>query len=181
MAHETGAFRRADRVLAAGLGAALAAACAMTEPTPPPASPVASAAEPEEIAPPPHPARKPAPPAPAVASLPAPEAVPVPEPPPPVDGLGFARLQGLDQAETASILGEPLQRADAPPAQLWRYAGQDCELGVYFYLDLESRKMRVLHYEVRNTDGSDRSQQRCYDELVAARRAEPEGSPDRPR
>ena len=30
--------------------------------------------------------------------------------------------------------------------------------------------MRVLHYEVRNTDGSKRTQQKCYDELVAERR-----------
>jgi hypothetical protein len=99
----------------------------------------------------------------------------------PDDG-NFDRLHGLDAAGTVALLGEPRQRAESPPAVLWRYASRDCELDVYFYLDLQSRVMRVLHYEVRNhDDGAERTQPQCYRELVAERRAESGGGADRPR
>ncbi|HUZ71732.1 MAG TPA: hypothetical protein VMU87_01995 [Stellaceae bacterium] len=94
----------------------------------------------------------------------------------------FERLHGLDQNETIALLGEPLQRADAPPAILWRYQSRHCELDVYFYLDLESREMRVLHYEVRDQNaGAEPAQRQCYRELVTERHDDPAGRTDRPR
>ena len=178
--------RQAGRTaaLAAAWGGVLMAAACTAPPPPPESFPTASVEAPqEEQRPlPPHPTRKP--PAPVVASLPPPQdETPPPDVPPPAEtgALGFDRLQGLDQTEITAFLGEPLQRAEAPPAVLWRYASRDCALDVYFYLDLESRAMRVLHYEVRNTDGSERSQQSCYGELVTARHAEQTGSSDSPR
>jgi len=160
----------------------LTASCAMLQPQPQPvaAMPAPTVAQPhdEEAPAPPRPARKPAPPALAALTPSKPEA-----PPPAAEAPApsFDKLQGLDQQETAAFLGQPAERAEAPPAVLWRYASRDCALDVYFYLDLQSREMRVLHYEVRNTDGSERPQQSCYDELVAARAAEQTGSSDRPR
>ena len=160
---------RAGAMLAA-LGAALALAGCMTGTSPPPqaASPPPEATAPPapEASVPPHPMRKPAPR--TLAALPNPA-------PPPAAGepdSEFARLTGLDQDETLAMLGEPQQRADSPPAVLWRYTSNACELDVYFYLDLQSREMRVLHYELRDNDGSDRTRQRCYSELVSARRAD---------
>jgi hypothetical protein len=159
--------------LVAGNGMLFASACAsLVAPSPPESPPVATIAPPPTPPPaPPHPARKPAP---TVLA-----ALPPGKTPPGADGFG--RLQGLDQTEAVSVLGEPQQRVEAPPAVLWRYAGRDCELDVYFYLDLQSREMRILHYEVRNNDASERSQQRCYGELVTARHAGETGSADRPR
>lgn len=169
---------RAGALVAAGCGMLVLAAC--TVPPPVIETAPAAAVEParEEQPPaPPHPARKPPPP--AVAALPPPQALP--PPPASAETPGFDKLQGLDQGQTAALLGEPLQRAEAPPAVLWRYASRSCALDVYFYLDLESRELRVLHYEVRNIDGSELSQQRCYGELVTARHAEQTGSTDSPR
>lgn len=166
---------RARATLVASLSAGLAA-CMQTAPAPPPSAPppVAAVEPPRDLPPPaPHPARKPA--QPVLAALP-PAAPPEPTPPATVD-----RLQGLDQDTTMAMLGEPEQRVESPPAQLWRYASRGCELDLYFYLDLQSREMRVLHYEVRVTDGSERTQQRCYGELIAARRADEARSADRPR
>lgn len=93
------------------------------------------------------------------------------------------RLIGLDQPQLAELLGEPLQKAESPPATIWRYAAQGCELDIYFYLDLQSQAMRALHYEVRSHDSTERSAQRCYDELVSERRAnaDPPAGSDRPR
>jgi hypothetical protein len=162
------------KLVAAGFGLLLAACAAPTAPVAPPPA-VADVQPPAEPGPPPpHPPRKPATPATLAALIP--KAVP-----PAAEQQGFDQLQGLDRDQTTSLLGEPAERAEAPPAVLWRYASRGCALDVYFYLDLESREMRVLHYEVRNTDGSKRPQQKCYDELIAARTPEQSGSSDRPR
>src|SRR5258708_502573 len=47
------------------------------------------------------------------------------------------RLIGLDESQTAQWLGEPNQRTDASPATIWRYLTRDCQVDVYFYLDLQ--------------------------------------------
>ncbi len=127
---------------------------------------------------PPPPPRKPTPPAPAgVAPVP----VRLPEPTAPVaPASGFDRLIGLDQPRLTALLGEPRQRAEAPPATIWRYLGQACELDVYFYFDLQSQAMRALHYEIRSHESREQPAQQCYDELVSERRAriEPSTSTD---
>jgi hypothetical protein len=155
-------------LLVVGTGLALTACT----PAPPPQQitpPIASVAP----APPPAlPQRKPTPP--VVASLP-------PAQPQPEAG-SFDRLHGLDETEALALLGEPKERAEAPPAILWRYASRDCDLDLYFYLDLQSRETRVLHYEVRDHDDrAERTYQRCYRELVTERHADQVGSTDRPR
>lgn len=166
--------KHARTALLAPLGLSLAA-CLATPPAPPAPPPAAAIETPAETArlPPPHPGKKPAPP--AVATLP--PAAAAAEPP----VRTVEQLQGLDQDGVMAVLGEPQQRAEAPPAQLWRYADRGCELDLYFYRDLQSREMRILHYDIRVTDGSTRTQQGCYGELVAARRADEARSADRPR
>jgi len=123
---------------------------------------------------PPPPPRKPTPPAPiAVAPMP----VRLPEATAPVAPVsGFDRLIGLDQPRLTALLGEPRQRAEAPPATIWRYLGQACELDVYFYFDLQSQAMRALHYEIRSHESREQPAEQCYDELVSERRARAEPS-----
>jgi hypothetical protein len=173
-----GAARRKGRaatLVAAGLGLCLCLAGCMEQPAAPPANATAAAEPmPGGPQPPPRPPRKPRPPTLAALNPAKPE-------PPTAETQDFDQLQGLDQDAMTQLFGEPAERTEAPPAVLWRYAGRDCAVDVYFYLDLESRALRVLHYEVRNTDGSKRPERKCYDELVAARAAEQTGGTDRPR
>lgn len=137
---------------------------------------------------PPPPPRKPVPPTaggvpgPNLVRLP-PAATATPPETPTETREGLDRLIGLDQPQLANLLGEPRQKAESPPATIWRYVAESCDLDVYFYLDLQSQAMRALHYEVRSHDPTERSAQRCYDDLVSERRANadsPAGS-DRPR
>jgi len=100
----------------------------------------------------------------------APSRPPEPLPPPRASG-SFDRLIGLDQAHMVALLGAPRQRAESAPATIWRYIGRQCELDVYFYLDLQSQTLRALHYEVRNHESPERPAQPCYDELVGERHA----------
>jgi hypothetical protein len=120
--------------------------------------------------PPPRPAHKPAPPAPAIG--------PTTEPSEKVDP---ARVIGLDQEEIADWLGEPSQHTEAPPATIWRYLSRECEIDVYFYLDMQHRIMRALHYEVRSNDIVERRPERCFQQLVDERQRNGDSASYRPR
>jgi hypothetical protein len=165
-----GAAGKAGRTAAMLVVAGMAlSACAQSVP------PVIAVATPPGAVPPPLPQAKPPPPAPATA-------VATLTPPMPPARDAFADLHGLDQDETVALLGEPAQRTEAPPAIMWRYQSRHCQLDVYFYLDLESREMRVLHYEVRDEHaGAEPAQRQCYRELVTDRRGDPAGRADRAR
>jgi hypothetical protein len=91
------------------------------------------------------------------------------EPLPPVaDPKG---LIGLDQPQTEALLGSPSERSEAAPGKIWRYAGRNCELEIYFYLDLKSQVMRALHYEVKSDDPAEPTRDRCFADLVAKHEA----------
>jgi hypothetical protein len=120
------------------------------------------------LPPPPQPTALPPPPQQQLTALPPPSA-----PAAPAAG-NLDRLIGLDQSHVAGILGSPRSRAESPPATIWRFGSANCDLDVYFYLDLQSQAMRALHYEVRSHDAPDQSAQRCYEALVDERRANAE-------
>ncbi|MDB5408149.1 MAG: hypothetical protein JWL84_3061 [Rhodospirillales bacterium] len=93
---------------------------------------------------------------------------PVRKPTPPGEKIDPNRIIGLNESGAEGWLGQPTERKDAPPATIWRYVRPDCEVDVYFYLDLQQRIMRALHYEVRGNDGEQRSD-RCVEQLVSER------------
>jgi hypothetical protein len=113
---------------------------------------------------------------PAIAALPRPTRKPTPpgEPsdaastPPDTPAIDPDHVIGLKEGDTEEWLGAPTERKDASPATIWRYVRQDCEVDIYFYLDLQQRIMRALHYEVRGNDSEQRSE-RCFQRLVSER------------
>ena len=138
------------------------ASCELFQPpAPPPAEEVAKQEPPPAPAAPlpPRPVKKPAPPV-AVARLPPSTSE---QPPAPVDP---DHIKGLDEAEATAWLGAPAAKSEAPPATIWRFASRDCEVDVYFYLDLQNRVMRALHYEVRGNDSAERRPEQCFQQLV---------------
>jgi hypothetical protein len=175
-----GRFQRRRLFNTASIWLALSlSACAYfssDEPAPPPVveppspPPVAAVVPPA----PPRPVRKPTPPP---AQQPAEQPTEQPaeqstEPPPiaerePVDPQ---HLIGLDERATESWLGAPNQRADAPPGTIWHYLSKDCQVDVYFYLDLQKGVMRALTYEVRSDDIVERRPERCFQQLVGEHR-----------
>ena len=116
----------------------------------------------------PLPARKPSPPPENLASLPesgAEAALPAaPEPLPPA--LDRRQLIGLDEAAAQRLLGPATEQSDAPPAAIWRYRTANCELDLFFYLDLRSGKMRTLHYAFKGDQGGGED---CLHSVLAAR------------
>ncbi len=100
--------------------------------------------------------------------LPAAAAPPAPSPAPTTP----EKMIGLEASAVQRSLGAPGVRMQLPPAEVWRYVSQGCLLDVYLYLDLRTKEMRVLHYEVIADEGTSRSKDGCYRQILA-RGAEP--------
>jgi hypothetical protein len=78
-------------------------------------------------------------------------------------------LVGLDQPEVTRVLGAATEQFEQPPAMVWRYKNANCELDLFFYLDLHSNRMRTLHYAVKG-NGDDPARRRdCVESLRVAR------------
>ncbi len=166
-------------ILGIGLLCVVLAACAEAPApvAPGPASTPLAEAETNPPQPPKPPRKPPVPPAPStdagpaaeIAPSAAPDEVAKAEPPPPSQAplkLKAENLIGLDQPSTTALLGAPTERSEAPPATIWRYTGRSCQLEIYFYLDLKSRVMRALHYEVKPHEAAEPAGSQCFADLL---------------
>lgn len=79
-------------------------------------------------------------------------------------------LVGLDERAVVRLLGQPESVRSKPPATVWSYTAADCELEVFFYLDLASERFRVLAYEVYARRGSREMKKVCLGRIQSARR-----------
>jgi hypothetical protein len=94
---------------------------------------------------------------------------PVATPPPVVPPPQAKELIGLDQSAATRLFGAAAERAEEPPATVWRYKTATCELDLFFYLDLRSGRMRTLHYAFSGDTADPAKRQDCLRDLVAAR------------
>ena len=76
-------------------------------------------------------------------------------------------LIGLDQPAATRLFGPAAERREEPPATIWRYKTANCELDLFFYLDLRSGRMRTLHYRFRGDAADPAGRQKCLRDLVA--------------
>lgn len=117
-------------------------------------------------------------PAPDVAALP-PPAEPLPPPPPPEPQVNAdpQRLVGLDQSQLTDLLGTPAFLRHDPPAQLWRYRGEDCRIDLFLYRDGAADVSRyvVRHYAVLSGGKPTGEPQECLKGMLLARMAKRPG------
>jgi hypothetical protein len=76
-------------------------------------------------------------------------------------------LIGLDQPAATRLFGTAVERSEEPPAAIWRYKTANCELDLFFYLDLRSGRMRTLHYAFRGDATDSSRRQNCLRDLAA--------------
>jgi len=179
-----------------GLGASMTLSC--VEQPPPPPQMTAAIQPPQQPAPKmpslvvPRPVRKPSPPQAtenppaedpspkadegALAMIPPEPARPVPSPAvasPPQSAVSpppqVKELIGLDQPAATHLFGAAVERAEEPPASVWRYKTATCELDLFFYLDLRTGRMRTLHYTFKGDAADSTARQNCLRDLAAAR------------
>src|SRR5438132_7693490 len=177
------ARRRSSLVSALfGVGAGVLASCAYYQPRPPATTASVEAPQPpspKAMLPPPapRPVRKPTPPSPpgSAASEPAGEAAAMIEPesragapgPTAAESPQVQELIGLDQSAATRLFGTAVERSEEPPATIWRYKTANCELDLFFYLDLRSGRMRTLHYAFRGDATDSSRRQNCLRDLAA--------------
>lgn len=163
----------------------LLAACVVATPPPPPPPPpfqVPREEMPQRLVRPyrhiiPRPVHKPMPPEPGPpeaaappASPPEPGPQPVAKPLPPLPAPPRnGELIGIDERRAAQLFGSMAKKIEQPPATIWRYKTPNCELDLFFYLDLRSGQMRTLHYAFKGDVNDTAKRQDCLRAIVAAR------------
>jgi hypothetical protein len=173
------AARRRFPLIAAvlGVGVGILVSCAKEQPPAPATTASVAAPQPPPrqgtIAPaPPRPPRKPAPPLPPESSVPdrGDEALAMIEPEPAQRPSGPnprpEELIGLDQPAATRLFGTAVERSEEPPATIWRYKTANCELDLFFYLDLRSGRMRTLHYAFKGDAADSARRQNCLRDLA---------------
>jgi hypothetical protein len=104
-------------------------------------------------------------PAPATDAPPPPQARPVPRlppaPPPPRPQFDLQSLIGMGEHDIITVLGEPNQVRNDPPAMVWDYQTNGCAMSLFFYLDLKSQDFRTLAYNFEAGGESDGAKQVC--------------------
>jgi hypothetical protein len=99
---------------------------------------------------------------PQVAALPT---IPVPKrkpaPPAPVFQISPKSLVGLNQEATVALLGKTTDVRTESTATVWKYRTEDCELEVFFYLEVPSQTYRALTYDLKTAADSDYATRSC--------------------
>jgi hypothetical protein len=62
------------------------------------------------------------------------------------------RLVGLAPEDAVRMFGLPTAIEEQPPALVWRYSQSRCELALFFYMDLESERLRTLTYDLTSSE-----------------------------
>jgi len=75
-------------------------------------------------------------------------------------------LIGLDQPAATRLFGTAAERSEEAPATIWRYKTANCELDLFFYLDLRSGRMRTLHYAFKGDAADSAHRQNCLKDLA---------------
>lgn len=82
------------------------------------------------------------------------------------------RLIGAMPGEIITVLGQPSQRLQEPPAEIWQYNSASCTLRLTLLLDVVTEEHRSVFYEVKSANPEVRNGDRnCVAELLATRRA----------
>jgi len=71
------------------------------------------------------------------------------------------QLVGLTFDQTQSLLGQPAKKEEKPPAEVWTYDNEGCELDIFFYADIKTREFHALTYEVKDAQSTGGSNEQC--------------------
>ena len=74
---------------------------------------------------------------------------------------GMRDIVGYSEEEVAGLLGAPNHVHEEPPATIWQYSKDGCQLDIYLYMDMSTESFRVLTYELLNTAGAASGDDRC--------------------
>lgn len=136
--------------------------------------------------------------APGVAVTPQPEVMPAPAPPPapppaepqramttpptarppapaalPVAPNDPVIVVGLSQEQANAMLGPPSSIRQETPATVWAYRIGDCQLDLFFYEDVKTKRQQSLAYELQTREKTDQAQLACFNRIWTAKNGRP--------
>lgn len=157
--------------------AALLAGCAALAPPRTSGDPVPAAAAtarpetPPTVLPPPPAA--PPPPETQRAMTTPPTARPPVSPVPPAMPNDPVILVGLSQEQANAMLGPPSSIRQETPATVWAYRIGDCQLDLFFYEDVKTRRQQSLAYELQTREKTDQAQRACFNRIWTVKNGRP--------
>ena len=75
-------------------------------------------------------------------------------------------LMGLSQTETTKLFGEPAERKNLPPSQIWIYHSTVCDLKMFFYPEVGGPTFRALTILIDDHSADDASHNTCLFSLA---------------
>ena len=83
--------------------------------------------------------------------------------PPVTDAL---HLMGLSQTDTTKMFGEPAERKNLPPSQIWIYHSTVCDLKMFFYPEVGGPAFRALTIHIDDHGMDDATHKACLSSLA---------------
>ena len=75
-------------------------------------------------------------------------------------------LMGLSQTDTTKRFGEPAERKNLPPSQIWIYHSTVCDLKMFFYPEVGGPAFRALTIHIDDHGADDESHSTCLSSLA---------------
>jgi hypothetical protein len=82
--------------------------------------------------------------------------------PPVTDAL---HPMGLSQTDTTKLFGEPAERKNLPPSQIWIYHSTVCDLKMFFYPEVGGPAFRALTILIDDHGADDATHNACLSSL----------------
>lgn len=95
---------------------------------------------------------------------------PSPEPTRTAPGPDPSQLVGLGPVQLEALLGPPHAVHDEPPAKVWSYRAGQCSLDVFFFMNVETKAMKALAYDLKPPQSTPAGRSDCFDSIVAETR-----------
>jgi hypothetical protein len=81
-------------------------------------------------------------------------------------------LLGLDEPGALDLLGPAKATESRGPATVWHYNTPQCELDLFFYMEMRTGRMRTLHYDFKNVSAP-AERQSCLAAIILANSTNP--------
>ena len=73
---------------------------------------------------------------------------------------------GLSQTDTTKLFGEPAERKNLPPSQIWIYHSTFCDLKMFFYPEVGGPALRALTILIDDHGANDPTHNTCLSSLA---------------
>ena len=78
-------------------------------------------------------------------------------------------IVGLSSTDMVRTLGEPTQRVERNPGEVWTYRTPGCAVEILFLLDVVRNALFAVDSKIAGTDGTARAEHQCLQRIRTGR------------